>query len=237
MVDNYTLKARVYPMIILFFPIIIIGIFYSIQFEAILLFFSSLGIVGALMYLFSQLGRDSGKLKESYLWSSWGGAPSIQIIRLSDNRLDIHTKQRYRQKLQVLCPVPVIPDIMIENVNRSDADEVYRTWTKYLIGKTRDAKVYGLLLKDNISYGFRRNLWGLKPYGIFLTIILLISNYGFWFFRSHNANPLSYPENFMYSELALMGLLLFWIMKVTTNWIKIPAYSYAERLYESVDKS
>lgn len=235
MVDSYTLKARVYPMIILFFPIIIIGIFYSIQFGAVILFLSSLGIVGALMYLFSQIGRDRGKLKEPGLWEMWGGAPTVQLIRLSDKRIDPHTKERYRQKLQGLCPVPIVPDIASENSNSHAANEVYRTWTKYLIAKTRDTKIYSLLLKDNTSYGFRRNLWGLKLYGILLTAFLLIANYAFWYSRTNLSDPLSYPDNFIYSEIALLGVLFFWIIQVTPNWIKIPAFSYAERLYESLE--
>jgi hypothetical protein len=235
MIDNYTLKARVYPMIILFFPIVIIGIFYSIQFRATMLLLSSLGIVGALMYLFSQVGRDSGKLREPELWKMWGGAPTTQIIRLSNDRLDTHTKERYRQKLQALCPVPSVPDATVEGNNSAAADEVYRAWTKYLISKSRDAKSYTLLLKDNSSYGFRRNLWGLKRYGILLTICLIVGNYIFWMLHTHSYNPISYPETFIYSEVALFVVLIFWITKVTSDWIKIPAFSYAERLYESLE--
>jgi hypothetical protein len=235
MVDNYALKARVYPMIILFIPIIIIGIFYSIQFEAVLLLLSSLGIVGALMYLFSQIGRDRGKLKEQDLWKMWGGAPTTQIIRLDDGRIDQHTKERYRKKLQAVCPVPNIPDITLESNNNAAANEVYTTWTKFLIAKTRDPKSYALLLKDNISYGFRRNLWGLKLYGLLLTVLLLIANYVFWLSRLNTPNFLSYPNSFIYSEIALFAMLIFWIVKVTPNWIKIPAFSYAERLYESLE--
>jgi hypothetical protein len=82
MFDNYTLKARFYPVIILFLPMIVIGIFYSLQFEEIYLLLSSLGIVGALMYLFSQLGRDQGKLKEQRLWQIWGGRTDDTIIAI-----------------------------------------------------------------------------------------------------------------------------------------------------------
>lgn len=235
MIDNYSLKARVYPMVILFFPIVIIGIFYSIQFQAVMLLLSSLGIVGALMYLFSQVGRDLGKSKEAELWKMWGGAPTTQIIRLSNNLLDTHTKGRYRQKLQVLCPVPFVPDANTENDNSETADEVYRAWAKYLISKTRDVKTFGLLLKDNTSYGFRRNLWGLKRYAILLTLCLIAGNYIFWKLRSHLYNPLAYPENFIFSEAALFAVLIFWTVKVTSDWIRIPAFSYAERLYESLE--
>ena len=85
MFDLYSLKARFYPVIILFFPIVIIGVAYSLEFEKFFALLSSMGVVGALTYLFSQLGRDRGKLKEADLWTSWGGAPSTQLLRLRDN--------------------------------------------------------------------------------------------------------------------------------------------------------
>jgi len=86
MFDSYSLKARYYPVIILFLPVIVLGFFYSLQYESILHFLGSLGVLGALTYLFSQLGRDEGKRKEPMLWRSWGGPPTTQLFRLSDQR-------------------------------------------------------------------------------------------------------------------------------------------------------
>jgi len=235
MFDNYTLKARFYPVIILFFPIIITGVFYSFQFESLVHLFTSLGLVGALTYLFSQLGRDQGKKKEGALWESWGGSPTVQILRLRDTHIDSHTKLRYHKKMQQLCVVPVIPDITMETTNSNNADEVYKAWTKYLISQTRDSSKYPLLLKDNTSYGFRRNLWGLKPYGLFITCIIAVCNFLFWANQTKSWNPLSFPNAFLYSTLTLFLILIFWISIVTRNWIKIPAFAYAERLCEAIE--
>lgn len=235
MFDNYTLKARYYPVIILFFPIIVLGLFYSFQFDSTIHAFASVSAASALTYLFSQLGRDQGKLKEPALWKSWGGSPSIQIFRLRNEHLDKHTKQRYHQRLLSLCPVDVIPDLEMETNNPNSADEVYKAWSKYLISQTRDTKKYALLFKDNISYGFRRNLWGLKPFAVFIILGLVIGNYLFWVFRMDQWIPVEFPLSFMYSTIALLLLLCFWLFIVTKNWVRIPAFSYAERLCESVE--
>jgi hypothetical protein len=235
MFDNYTLKARFYPVIILFSPIIVIGVFYSFQFESIIMLLSSLGFLGALTYLFSQLGRDRGYHKQTYLWNSWGGAPTIQILRFRDAHIDQHTKKRYHQKLQSLCPVDSLPDKSYEELNPAIADEVYQTWTKFMISKTRDVKSFPLLLKDNTSYGFRRNLWGLKSIGLALCISLLISNYLFWLIKTKKSNPFLLPESFIYSTIALTIILSFWIVIVNSKWVKVPAFSYAERLFETLE--
>ena len=235
MFDNYTLKARFYPIIIHFFPLILMGVFYSFEFKTTIHLLSSLGLVGALTYLFSQLGRDKGKSKEPNLWKSWGGAPSIQILRLRDSRIDSHTKKRYHDKLQSVCPVSIPPDVSMEVNNADDADEVYKAWTKYLISQTRDSTKFTLLLKDNTSYGFRRNLWGIKKYALLLIILLLLGNYSFWAMSLQLWNPLLFPDSFKYSSLLLFLILIFWLFVIKADWVKIPAFSYAERLCEAIE--
>jgi hypothetical protein len=235
MFDNYSLKARYFPVIIFLFPIAVIGFFYSLQFDSIFHFLASLGVVGALTYLFSQLGRDQGKLKEPYLWKSWGGMPSIQLLRLRDPHFDKHTKQRYHQKLQTLCPVSTNPDTAMENDDPQAADDVYNAWTKYLISQSRDNKKFSLLYKENVSYGFRRNVWGLRPLAITFSMCLLIANYLFFTLTLNTFYPQSFPNSFIYSSLSIILIILFWLFIVTKPWVKLVAFSYAERLCECAD--
>lgn len=235
MFDNYSLKARYFPVIIFLFPIAVIGFFYSLQFDSIFHFMASLGVVGALTYLFSQLGRDQGKLKEPSLWESWGGMPSIQLLRLRDPHFDKYTKQRYHQKLQTLCPVPSVPDAGMENNDLQAADDVYHSWTKYLISQTRDTKKFTLLYKENVSYGFRRNLWGLRPLALAFSICLLIANYFFFALTLGTFNPGAFPNSFIYSSMSLLLIILFWLFVVTKRWVRLVAFSYAERLCECTD--
>ena len=235
MFDNYSLKARYYPVIILFLPIVVLGFFYSQQFESVFHFLGSVGVVGALTYLFSQLGRDQGKRKESLLWNSWGGAPTIQLLRLQDSHLDTHTKHRYHQKLQQLCGASVSPDVDLETNHPEKADDIYRSWTKYLISQTRDTKKFSLLYKENVNYGFRRNLWGLRSFAILLAIGLLVGNYFFWSLKLNEFNPALFPNSFLYSSIAIGIIILFWLLIVNKTWVKLVAFSYAERLCECVD--
>jgi hypothetical protein len=235
MFDNYTLRARYYPIVILLFPVIILGIAYSYQFDTIMHLFASVGLVGAFTYLFSQVGRDQGKRKENELWNGWGGPPTTQILRLRDQRIDKYSKMRYHQRLHHLCPVSTVPDVNLEDTDPAVTDEVYKAWTKYLISQTRDQTKYPLLFKENTSYGFRRNLWGVKPFAIILTSVLILGNYFYWAIQTEKWNPMMFPNSVWYASLGLMILLLFWIFIVTKDWVKIPAFAYAERLCESVD--
>lgn len=236
MIDTYSLKARVYPVIILFFPFIIIGISYSLQFESAFHLISSVGVVSVLTYLFSQLGRDQGKLKENELWNSWGGPPSVQILRLSNSIIDTHTKKRYHSRLLQLCAIEIRPSTDLEKNDIKAADEIYSTWTRFLIAKTRDTKVFNLLFKENTSYGFRRNLWALKPYAIFLLLFVCFGNYAFCIKEFGTTNPLMFHNAFWYSTYSLTLLLLLWLFVISKEWVKIPAFAYALRLFEAIDQ-
>ncbi len=236
MFDNYTLRARYYPVVILFFPIIILGVFYSMQFETYFHLLGSVGVAGALTYLFSQLGRDAGKQKEATLWKNWGGTPSIQALRWANPIIDTHTKKRYHEKLLHLCPVSTVPTLDLEHSSQNITDSIYQAWTKYLIAQTRDKQKFPLLFKENTSYGFRRNLWGLRSLGILITACLITVNYLYWALELQTTNIMLFPKSFLYSTTTLFVMLLFWLFIVNRKWVRLVAFAYAERLLESVDQ-
>lgn len=236
MFDNYTLRARYYPVVILFFPVIILGIFYSLQFETYFHFLGSVGVAGALTYLFSQLGRDAGKQKEAALWQNWGGTPSIQVLRWTNAIIDPHTKKRYHEKLFRVCPVSTIPTLELEQSSPTITDSIYQAWTKYLIAQTRDKQKFPLLIKENTSYGFRRNLWGLRSVGISITAGLIIVNYLYWALKLETSNIMLFPDSFLYSTTMLFVMMLFWLLIVNRKWVRLVAFAYGERLLESIDQ-
>ncbi|MBE7639880.1 hypothetical protein GUB10_06010 [Salegentibacter sp. BLCTC] len=234
--DRYNITARVYPMILFYLPLSVLIIFLAWDFEKYYQFGIPAGLIGLLTYLTAQLGRDSGKKKEPALWSGWGGAPTTQLFRWRNNVIDKHTKKRNHEKMQNLCPVEFELNQNFERDNPKEADEVYTSWSKFLIGNTRDTKKFSLLFKENIAYGFRRNLWGLKLYAVILIILLMIACYFYFVFLSGKYNILHFPGVFWVAESFLSFFLLFWLIIVRKSWVSVAAYSYAERLHEALNR-
>lgn len=234
--DRYSLNARIYPIVIFYMPAIILAVLFSLKFDKYIHLFTSFGIVGALSYLFSQLGRDGGKTKEKELWKSWGGAPTTQLLRWSNTEININTKKRYHNKLSTLCTLDNLPDANFERSNPNEADEAYQAWTKFLISKTRDNKKFSVLFKDNMNYGFRRNLWGMKNYALSLIVILMAGTFIYYWVTTKSPDPTLYPVEFIIAEGILLVILLFWVFIINKNWIKVPAFAYAERLLETVEE-
>jgi len=233
--DKYNLNARLYPMVLFYMPVLLLAILFSFQFDKYSHLLASVGILGALSYLIKQIGRDAGKTKEKKLWDSWGGAPTTQLLRWRNTTIDVNTKKRYHVQLQAACPVTNDPDPKLEASSPEEADVAYQAWVKFLIAKTRDTKKYPLLFSENINYGFRRNLWGLKRYAIGLLLILMGLTYLYYTIRTKVYSPLNFPLLFIVAEAGLAALICLWVFIVTASWVKIPAFAYAERLLESVE--
>lgn len=114
------------------------------------------------------------------------------------------------------------------------ADQTYLAWSTYLRVNTRGTKKYTLVFHELVQYGFRRNLWGLRPLGITLSA-LSVSVAAAWSFYGFRTNGSLSPETVGVDVLTLVSLLL-WIWQFTPNWVRIPADAYAARLAEATDR-
>lgn len=232
--DKYSLNARIYPVVFLLLPLAIVGISYSIEFEKYIHILSSLGISSVLLYFMANVGRDAGYRKENALWESWGGMPSAQLLWFKNTTIDKYTKQRYHDKMQTLVQLNV-ENVDFETAELIDVIDIYRSWTKYIISKTRDTKKYSLQFKENVSYGFRRNLWGLRCGGIILTITVLIANFSLQCIINQSLNFWEFPLSFIVSELLLLVFLGIWVFIIKSDWVKIPAFAFGARLLENIE--
>lgn len=232
--DKYTIKARLYPSFLVLIPAFVICVYYIPGFAEYYHYIITLIGVGLITFLLSQLGRDFGKKKEPKLHEYFGGKPTTQILRHRNSYIDKVTKVRYHELLSNKIDGLQIPTIEEEVKDMKSTDEVYESCIKYLISKTRDTEKFKLLYKENINYGFRRNLWGMKPWALFILLFCFCihSYFSTKYFTVFN--------QFEQKDIALFFLLivttLFWIFIVTKDWIKIPSFAYAERLLETLNE-
>jgi len=228
--NTYNLKARVYPVVLSLIPIIIIGVVYSLKLQSYYQILASFGVTTALYFLFSQLGRDNGKAIEKEMWEKWGGVPSTQVLRYSDETIDKHSKERYHKKLKTLTGIGVNINEAYETASPNEADKIYKSWSKYLISKSRDTKKYNLLFQENVNYGFRRNLFGLKKFSIITIILLMLGSIIYSYIIGNY--KFDFTSELIVAEIFLAVILVFWVSIIKEKWIKSVAFSYAERLIE-----
>ena len=233
-IDAYTFRARLMPMFILFLPIGLAFLsFFPITsiVSALVGLFSTLSVQSLLTLLFSEVGRDLGKKKEPGLYEKWGGMPTDFIISLQSS-LDRTTIDRYKNRLRSLLPDVLFPTAAQEEEDPKSARDVYRSCTNFMREKTRDTTKYSLLFKENVSYGFRRNLWGMKPAGITVALIGLTACVVYL-----GAFPKGEYEMLVgWVCLAInVVLLTWWLLRINPTWIRIAGDEYAKQLFAACE--
>jgi len=232
--DTYTRRARLSAALVVVLPLALSTLmFFPNEFTLLGVIVSLLVCCGGTALL-AQVGRDMGKGKEENLFTSWdGGKPTTRILRHRTAPNLMVLAQRHK-KLQELLPDLSIPTEADEAANPKKADEAYEVCIALLRGKTRDKKKFPLVFEENCNYGFRRNLWGMKPIGVAISVLGFLLAGGvivakFWFLKS------SIPPLAIMCGIVNFLLLILWIFLFTPAWVKVPADAYAERLLESCE--
>jgi hypothetical protein len=229
--DPYERNARLYPALLTISPLVASAVGVFAEYLSIL---ESTGLVvlgSASAFLLAQIARDFGKEGEKKLWQSWGGMPSMAIFRHRNKKLNPITKMRYHQRISQKLNTGA-PTQDEEKTDPRAADTIYSAWSDYLRTNTRDDRFH-LLHKENISYGYRRNVWGLRPVGITASIAgsIICALRLYFVFESTGEIDIFAGAAGTFSLIILM----LWLFYFTKEWVRIPAESYAERLVESVE--
>lgn len=178
--------------------------------------------------LVAHMGRDLGKRKERALHDRFGGRPSERLLSHEHAPNKVRLNQRH-SKLRGLMPDVPIPTADEETRDPAKAHATYNACVDYLVALTRDNQ---LLFQENMNYGFRRNLWGLKPFGVAVAGCA-VAALGFRIYQLFSTN--STIAGLMVFEAFNILMLAAWIFWFTPAWVMIPSRAYAERLLEALD--
>lgn len=231
--DSYSLRARFFPAAIVLLPAVAAGAAWvpldSLSWKTL----ASVGCLAALASLLSHLARDLGKRREPALFARWGGAPSIRFLRHRDTNLPEATRERYHAKLATAIPSVTLPSSRSEKAKPEAADAEYRSCCDWLREATRDRARFGLLFEENVGYGFRRNLWAMKPVGIALSVAgLAAAGLRIWMTMSGGESP---TVEAIAAIAVSAPLLAWWLLRITSHWVKVSSEAYARQLLAACD--
>ena len=242
--DPYTFRARIQPALIVVLPVgfLMFALLPNHPFF-VTAFFTLLGAVGGTAVV-AQVGRERGRKKEPDLWQGWGGAPTTRLLRHRRSPDDLVMIPRLRQQVEEWVGYP-LPNQMEEEACPAGADTKYEEAVRSLREATRDTARFPLVFAENANYGFRRNLWGLRPIGTPIAVLLALYS---WTLLSLTIWGRPWPEPWwdifpnpdsvavirLAVAVANTTLAAFWIFWVKPSWIKTVADAYAIKLFESV---
>lgn len=237
--DHYVINARLKPALFALMPIAITTLAWCPKAQqlggVILTFLITFGVIAFLSNLVSNLGN---KLQEK-LYKIWGGAPTTTLLRYSDDTLDIYSKQRYHKWLQSKLPNLMMPSPDVEARDPINADYIYASATNFLREYTRDKTKFPMVYSDNVSYGYSRNLFVLRPIGIGVTLASIFLNMILlYFYFVHAGLPLAHFANNNISiiifgsgaTIASFIVLLIFTFTINETYVQGRAIRYAKSL-------
>ncbi len=233
--DPYERKARVVPGLLVALPVVVpLLCVYGAKHPALTSLIGLLGGSGAI-YVLASVARGRGKQLEERLVTLWGGMPTTIALRHRDKFLDSVSKQRYHTEITAKLGI-VMPTAEEESASPDKADDIYVGATKRLRELTRSNKQ--LLLKENIAYGFHRNMLAMKPVGI-VSCFLGIT-YGLLIAKVLQVVPpyfeaVNLADPGLAAGLTLLislSLLATWLLYFNPDAVRRMGFVYAERLFE-----
>jgi hypothetical protein len=232
--DRHSLLARQRPALFMLFPVLVsaVAIFPSLRswWAALVAIAGTCGVSIAL----SQFAQGLGKRLEPALIEFWDGLPSVAMLRHRDGRLDAVTKERYKGFLARYGPKLSFPTATEEVSDALAADAVYMSATRWLLSQTRDTKTFALLFQQNINYGYRRNMLGLRPWGVAGSAAALIVTFGVAAIQA--ARNQNIDTTLVAAFVVAAAAFAYWMVAVRPNWVKTAADAYAHELLAACDR-
>jgi hypothetical protein len=231
--DPYTRRARLFPGITITLPVSILAVVLVTTkpawWSGVVLVLGASGV----SFLGAQLVRTAGKVKEQALWASWGGAPTTQVLRFAGASNRVAVQRRHDQLVQVF-PDLSMPDESAESANPPLADQYYETAIGALIERTRDAHRFPRVFDELCQYGFRRNLWGCRKIGLWISVLGLATTVTLGALTLANVISVSLLGIGL-SAVTDILLLIVLIFVVQEKWVRQAADAYAARLLGSLE--
>lgn len=225
-IDSYVVRARLFPAVLAIAP----GIAFALaQFvgrsETIgapqLLISTAIAV---LFFGFSDLSRRLGRSVERRMFVNSGGRPFPTVLRHRDKQIDPKSKARYHAYLSLKLAEKA-PTEALESQEPGKADEFYLLSGNWLRERTRDHLKYKVLFEENVVYGFRRNLLGLKWVGLSLNATVVAAS--IWMMSASDWRPTT-----EYGAVLVVAALhaVFFLVAVSEGSVRDASDQYGRQL-------
>ena len=227
--DDYVWKARKVPVFLTALPMFLAA---GAWFPALNWWVTLPAGAGCLLLgLCGHLGRIRGKAGEEILFARWGGTPTTKLLRHGESPFAAQKLALLHTKLAELTGIEA-PSPREERKRPDEADKIYEGYVSHLRNATRRREEFPLVREELINYGFARNVWGLRPFGIGSSVLGLgaaLARLG-WLWQSGAASGYEAALVIAGFNLLLLGFWLFWAREA---WVKQVAEVYAQRLLDA----
>lgn len=229
--DDYDRTARLVPGLLVVLPAVLVPIGLGVRENPLAATLVALAVTFGIPLLLAKHVRRRGRKVETRLSKEWGGLPTtLLLLPEADGSLGALRQQR-RNNLERISglQLPLKRDLLSSDVESLEA--AMRT----LRARTADREAFAQVYAENKSYGFERNVKGLRAEGLVVSAISVIV--------LATLAVLSWTE---YLELdpwpltvsACPALLMhiFWLVWPTSDRVWDAGEIYAERVLDAAER-
>lgn len=235
--DPYERTARLFPALLVVMPLLVpVVLVLGTKHAAVSAVMALVGGCGV-VYGIGSIARGKGIAVEERLVEKWGGMPTTLMLRHRDKTLERSSKAAYHELFRSKLGIE-LPTKLEEEADAEAADDAYKGAVRRLREATR-GKPHRLLLKENIAYGFHRNMRGLRGWGWMSSSLAVL--FGVLMTHSFTLEPLTFHLNALADMPVAAWLTLgvaapFWVgwFYFDDSAVRRIANVYAERLFESL---
>lgn len=232
--DEYERSARLAPGLIALLPVIVVVAALGLRSEPIVT--AAVGVLASvgMPLLLADVVRQRGLRAQALLWRDWGGSPTVQSLR-RDSTIETVTQRAHWRDAVERATGAQLPSESDELADPATADEAYAVAANQLIELTRDREAFPLVFAESKSYGFARNLFGLRVPGIVIATTAIVVLAAALVVERNGAID-ARPVDLVIGLLACVVTLPAWIWIVDGDRVRVAGFRYATRLLASADR-
>lgn len=225
--DAYSFRARLQPGFLAVLPGVV-NAYLLWDIRAVTAIWPLVVTAGGTFFV-ANLTRGRGIRVQNKLIQQWDGLPTTRALRLNTPEINSVLRARRRSQIQRLTELR-LPTHTEESAEPEAADTIYQAATRILITKVRDEpSIYPRVQDENTNYGFRRNLYSLKP--IALTILAFA---GVGCIAIGTRDGVTAP--LIVAAATNAAILAAWVLVITPSWVQQVGEQYAERLFDALEQ-
>ena len=225
--DRYTRQARLKPSLLVLLPAFISLAVWLPNVWSVLGGLTALMTACGLTFLLGELARYQGRKVQTHMESANQGKFTTILLRHRDRTISSSTKQSYHKFLRVIAKQD-LPTSEQEQQDSTNADDRYAGAVDWLLEATRDENKYGLVKEENISYGFRRNLLGLKIPALVIALGATAVD-AYMTYRAYTVDMTRFWVGIVVS-LCTLFVVIVWVFLIRMPFVEDAGRAYATRL-------
>lgn len=163
--NSYDRQARAAPGFLALLPIAVVGTVVGLRQDPAVSALLGVIVAAGGPLLMAGVVRSRGLAVQHDLFGKWGGPPTTTLLLLNQATSNASLRDQRRRHAERVTGVSLLTRAEEADETGRGADLIESAVT-VLREKTRDTAKFPLVAAENRTYGFERNLLGVRPAGI-----------------------------------------------------------------------